>query len=63
MNTDHFGLDDLFTMKMPNPLGEPGHPDYCKTETAFMALSRRMNFLTRNLVHALVQLLVVIFQF
>ena len=62
-DTDHFGLDDLFTMKMPNPLGGPGHPEYYKTETAFMALSRRINFLTRNLVHALVHLLVDIFQF
>ncbi len=60
---DHFGLDDLVTMKMPNPLGEPGHPEYYKTETAFMANSRRINFLTRNLVHALVHLLVDMFQF
>jgi hypothetical protein len=27
-DTDHFGLGDLFTMKMPNPLGEPGNPEY-----------------------------------
>ncbi len=62
-DTDHFGLVDLFIMKMPNPLGEPGHPEYYKTGTALMALSGRINLLTRNLVHALVHLLVDIFQF
>ncbi len=49
--------------KMPKPLGEPGHPEYYKTETAFMALSRIINLLARNLFHALEHLLVDIFQF